>query len=100
VRLARAFGAALLAVARHARGPEVRIAARPSRALASRGQIIIGHEPGAAPDEHRGPVEEFEPGLGLALPIACRVITADGGTIEAVGPSVPLRLVVELPTVP
>jgi hypothetical protein len=59
---------------------------------------------GTAPDPAAEPprrqtLDEFESGLGLALPIARRVIEAEGGMICAWDASTPPVLVVELPVV-
>ena len=43
------------------------------------------------------PFDEFESGFGLALPIARRVLEADGGAIARIAGVTPLALVAELP---
>lgn len=102
VRLERALTAIVLAVARHAVG-RVAVVARPV-AEAARVQIVVGHDPGPdwPPPEGsaRVPPDEFESGLGLSLPIARRVLEADGGSLHAVPSPGAYQLIAELAAAP
>jgi signal transduction histidine kinase len=99
-RLQRAFSGLFLAVARHLH-EETHVCARAALPATMPGTVRIVFSDGSGPDPSGGigprtAIDEFESGLGFALPIARRVIQADGGTLEAVAGRPP-AFVVELP---
>lgn len=99
VRFERALAAIVLASARQAISG-VTLAVRLTTD-GSRVQVVAARDraDAASPpaDAVRTPVDEFTAGLGLALPIARRVIEADGGTLHAVALPDAFLLVIELP---
>jgi C4-dicarboxylate-specific signal transduction histidine kinase len=100
VRLERACIALMLTVARRTAGtshPVVHVSV--VHAPAQRVRLVFAEARAGAPpdDAPRHAVDEFESGLGLALPIARRVVEADGGTLSAVGDGRPFILVAQLP---
>jgi K+-sensing histidine kinase KdpD len=98
-RLERAVAALVLAVSRHVPGPALVLRARRTTDPTGGVRVVVaGGETAAEPPETgRRPVHEFESGLGLALPIACRVIEADGGTVQSFGTGPAFALVAEWP---
>jgi signal transduction histidine kinase len=99
VRLERAFVALLLAAARHAPNNErLTIQARPLDGTARMRVLFSGAGDSALTQVGQGAaIDEFEGGLGLALPIARRVIEADGGAVYVLADVRPLTLAAELP---
>jgi signal transduction histidine kinase len=100
-RLPRALGGLLAAVARHSvEGTTLAIEGRRVAGPVALVRVLVG-EAAARPAAHqrieRVPLDEFEGGLGLALPIARRVIEADGGSVGAVAGTRSLVLFADLP---
>jgi K+-sensing histidine kinase KdpD len=101
-RLERTFLALFLAVARFRADQHQPVVARAAAIAAPPASVRVVFALGSAPDpadepRHRQPLDEFESGLGLAIPIARRVIEAEGGRTYAWDGGKPPVLAVELP---
>jgi signal transduction histidine kinase len=103
-RLRRAFGGLLAAVARHL-SEDSTLMIQGLRLDGTQPVVRVifsdaATTPATVAGVERVPLDEFEGGLGLALPIARRVIEADGGTVCALAGAKPLALIADLPACP
>jgi two-component system sensor histidine kinase KdpD len=104
-RLERAFAALILAVGRHAAdGASIAIRTEIRTSVPGRVSVAVADDDradaGSGVEPSAGPVaalDEFESGLGLALPIARRVLEAEGGSIGVQTGSAGRTIVAELP---
>ena len=97
-RLERAMAALIASVGRQSpEGATVTITTAAVGSSDGRVRIVIGAPEGEADPATLEPIDEFGSGLGLSVPIARRVIEADGGTVGRLPATLPPVIVVELP---